>query len=149
MRAPAARALDARIDALMRCAQQSVCLGCACCCHCVTALVLSAYEVHCVGAAGTRSAALPAQHIAEVACRSAKGPNGEGGFWEPCAPSARGAEEKDLMWFGTNDKADKVLVPPIVIADFYASLERARPTVSKDDLTRYEKFTAEFGEEGV
>jgi SpoVK/Ycf46/Vps4 family AAA+-type ATPase len=43
----------------------------------------------------------------------------------------------------------QVLVPPIVITDFYASLERARPTVSKDDLIRYEQFTKEFGEEGV
>lgn len=82
-------------------------------------------------------------------CRPAKGPNGKSGYWEPCAPSAPGAEEKDLMWFGTNNFADKVLVPPITVSDFHASLQRARPTVSQGDLERYEKFTAEFGEEGV
>ena len=71
------------------------------------------------------------------------------GYWEPCAPSARGAQEKDLMWFGTNNQADKVLVPPIVVEDFHASLQRARPTVSKEDLIRYEDFTKDFGEEGV
>ena len=53
------------------------------------------------------------------------------------------------MWFGANNKADKVLVPPITVKDFYASLQRARPTVSKDDLLRYEEFTKDFGEEGV
>lgn len=40
-------------------------------------------------------------------------------------------------------------MPPITIADFFASLERARPTVSQDDLAKYEQFTADFGEEGV
>ena len=82
-------------------------------------------------------------------CRPARGPNGQNGYWEPCAPSAPGAQEKDLMWFGSNNLAEKVLVPPIVVQDFYASLERARPTVSKDDLIRYEQFTKEYGEEGV
>ena len=53
------------------------------------------------------------------------------------------------MWFGTNNQADKVLVPPIVVEDFHASLQRARPTVSKEDLIRYEDFTKDFGEEGV
>lgn len=48
-----------------------------------------------------------------------------------------------------NDLADKVLVPPIVKHDFLASLERARPTVSAEDLAVYEQFTADFGEEGV
>lgn len=81
--------------------------------------------------------------------RPATGPDGAPGFWEPCAPSAPGAQERDLTWFATNDQADKVLVPSITRADFQASLHRARPTVSPDDLALYEKFTSEFGEEGV
>lgn len=84
-----------------------------------------------------------------VSCRPATGPDGASGYWEPCAPSAPGAQEKDLTWFATNDQADKVLVPCITRADFEASLHRARPTVSPDDLSLYEKFTSEFGEEGV
>ena len=64
-------------------------------------------------------------------------------------PHVPGAQEKDLAWFATNDQADKVLVPSITRADFEASLHRARPTVSQDDLELYEKFTSEFGEEGV
>lgn len=83
------------------------------------------------------------------ACRPAKGPNGEAGYWEPCAPSVPSAKEADLAWFASQDLADKVLVPPIVLQDFLASLQRARPTVSADDLAVYEKFTSEFGEEGV
>lgn len=84
-----------------------------------------------------------------MACRPGTGPERASGYWEPCAPSAPGATEKDLTWFATNDQADKVLVPSITRADFEASLHRARPTVSSDDLELYEKFTSEFGEEGV
>jgi SpoVK/Ycf46/Vps4 family AAA+-type ATPase len=82
-------------------------------------------------------------------CMPATGPDGASGYWEPCAPSAPGAQERDLTWFATNNLADKVLVPSITRADFEASLHRARPTVSPDDLASYEKFTSEFGEEGV
>jgi len=38
--------------------------------------------------------------------------------------------------------------PQISMRDFEKVLLRARPTVSKSDLGIYEKFTAEFGEEG-
>jgi vacuolar protein-sorting-associated protein 4 len=89
------------------------------------------------------------RHDIACCCRPASGPDGVPGFWEPCAPSAGGAQERDLAWFASNDQADKVLVPPITRSDFEASMYRARPTVSPDDLAAYEKFTAEFGEEGV
>lgn len=82
-------------------------------------------------------------------CRPANGPNGVEGYWEPCAPSAQNAQEKDLAWFALNNLADKVLVPPITRSDFESSMYRARPTVGQDDLAKYEKFTAEYGEEGV
>lgn len=84
-----------------------------------------------------------------MSCRPAKGPNDVDGYWEPCAPSAPGAQEKDLTWFAFNNLADKVLVPPITRSDFEASMYRARPTVGKEDLAKYEKFTADYGEEGV
>lgn len=40
-------------------------------------------------------------------------------------------------------------MPPITRADFESSMYRARPTVGKEDLAKYEKFTADYGEEGV
>jgi vacuolar protein-sorting-associated protein 4 len=84
-----------------------------------------------------------------MSCRPARGPNGEQGFWEPCGPSVPGAQERDLSWFAKENLADKVLVPPITLHDFMASLERARPTVSEEDLAKYTAWTREFGEEGV
>ena len=45
--------------------------------------------------------------------------------------------------------ADRVQVPLISRADFDTVLERARPTVSADDLDVHERFTQEFGQEGI
>lgn len=41
----------------------------------------------------------------------------------------------------------QVLPPRITMRDFEKVIMRARPTVSKDDLAIFEKFTSEFGEE--
>lgn len=81
--------------------------------------------------------------------RPTRGPAGEEGYWEPCAPSARGAIERDLQWFAVNECADKVVVPPITMDDFQQTLHRARPTVAEADLDVFTRFTAEFGEEGI
>ena len=84
-----------------------------------------------------------------MVCRPGRGINGDDGYWEPCAPSAYGAVERDLTWFATNNLADKVLIPSITMRDFEKTLLRARPTVAEADLEIFTKFTAEFGEEGV
>lgn len=69
-------------------------------------------------------------------------------MYEPCAPSAPGAEEINLNWFMENNKADLVIPPKITMTDFEKVLLRARPTVSTGDLKVFEDFTKEFGEEG-
>lgn len=69
------------------------------------------------------------------------------GNWEPCAPSDPGAQEVNLQYFADNNMTEKVIPPRISMRDFEKVLTRARPTVSKDDLTIFEKFTSEFGEE--
>lgn len=82
-------------------------------------------------------------------CRPCKGPAGEPGYWEPCAPSTPGAVPKDLAWFAQENMADKVVVPIITMRDFDKTLLRARPTVAVSDIEVFTKFTKEFGEEGV
>ncbi len=79
-----------------------------------------------------------------------EGAHGPAGlYYVPCGPRAPGAFESDLMQLAAEGKADKVKVPLISKSDFDAVLERARPTVGADDLEVHEKFTAEFGQEGV
>ncbi|KAJ9505934.1 hypothetical protein QJQ45_017013 [Haematococcus lacustris] len=70
-----------------------------------------------------------------------------GVMWVPCAPSDPGAKELSLQYFADNNLADKVVPPSISMRDFEKVLQRARPTVSKSDLTIFERFTSEFGEE--
>ena len=63
----------------------------------------------------------------------------------PCSPSDPGAMEMKI-----NDiKNPESLVAPVVtFEDFILSLQKMKPTVSKDDLKRQDEFTREFGTEG-
>lgn len=62
----------------------------------------------------------------------------------PCSPGAPGAFESTL-----NDlKCPELLMElPVSYADFCKSLMTAKPSVSANDLSKYEEFTAEFGQE--
>jgi vacuolar protein-sorting-associated protein 4 len=64
-------------------------------------------------------------------------------FWTPCSPGAEGAVEMSLM----KVPRDELLEPSVYAADFEAALEKCRPSVSPDDLKRYEEWTALFGSE--
>lgn len=72
---------------------------------------------------------------------------GGGDGYEPCPPTAPGAQEVGLQYFADKGLADKVVPPKISRRDFEVVLLRARPTVSPGDLAVFEKFTEEFGEE--
>ncbi|MCO5549267.1 hypothetical protein L7F22_002735 [Adiantum nelumboides] len=69
-------------------------------------------------------------------------------FWMPCSPTEAGATQITMRGLAKNGLAAKILPPAITKADFDKVLSRQKPTVSKDDLKVYEKFTKEFGEEG-
>lgn len=88
-----------------------------------------------------------ATHFHKVQC--AEGAEGPGEYYAPCAPRARGAFVASLMDLAAKGLADRVQVPLISRADFDTVLERARPTVSADDLDVHERFTQEFGQEGI
>jgi vacuolar protein-sorting-associated protein 4 len=63
----------------------------------------------------------------------------------PCSPSDQGAMEMKI-----NDipNPEKLVAPVVTFEDFILSLQRMKPTVSKEDLKRQDEFTKEFGTEG-
>ena len=82
--------------------------------------------------------------------RLARGPNPEDpseivdDLLTPCRPRDPGAQE--MTWMSV--EGNKLLEPPITIADFLKSLENTRPTVNADDLDQFTCFTRDFGQEG-
>eukprot|EP01002_Notosolenus_urceolatus_P000632 NODE_1157_length_1547_cov_26.845127_g959_i0.p1 GENE.NODE_1157_length_1547_cov_26.845127_g959_i0~~NODE_1157_length_1547_cov_26.845127_g959_i0.p1 ORF type:complete len:473 (+),score=119.74 NODE_1157_length_1547_cov_26.845127_g959_i0:3-1421(+) len=63
----------------------------------------------------------------------------------PCAPSDPAGFEATVKTIDPK----KLVNPVVTMNDFLACMVSARPTVSSDDLDRYEQFTAEFGMEGT
>eukprot|EP00762_Andalucia_godoyi_P001060 ANDGO_02124.mRNA.1 Vacuolar protein sorting-associated protein 4 len=75
------------------------------------------------------------KQVADPTCNQIK--------WTPCSPGEPGAKEMSLMDVHGDD-----LLPPIVgMRDFEKAMATARPSVSKDDLGNYVKFTEDFGQE--
>jgi len=63
----------------------------------------------------------------------------------PCQPNEPGAKKMSLM--DPDFPADKVATPPVTFMDFKESIGRIRPSVSPSDLTRFEEWTKEFGQD--
>ncbi|KAF0975506.1 hypothetical protein FDP41_005500 [Naegleria fowleri] len=61
----------------------------------------------------------------------------------PCSPGDPNAIEMTLI----DVPSDKLLPPDVTKRDFIKALRTARPSVSKDDLHAYDKFTNDFGQE--
>ena len=59
----------------------------------------------------------------------------------PCDPQDEGAFP--MTWEQVQDT--KLSAPRVTLNDFISSIERNKPTVSKDDLYKYEEWTREFG----
>mmetsp|Transcript_16506 Transcript_16506/g.49413 ORF Transcript_16506/g.49413 Transcript_16506/m.49413 type:complete len:438 (+) Transcript_16506:269-1582(+) len=68
-------------------------------------------------------------------------------MYEPCSPGDPQAIQTTLGQLAEQGKATQVHPPDICFRDFEKVLLKARPTVSKDDLTIFEKYANEFGEE--
>ena len=51
-----------------------------------------------------------------------------------------------MSW--TQLEGDELLEPTVCKSDFIRSLATTRPSVNKDDLEQYDRFTADFGQEG-
>jgi len=65
-------------------------------------------------------------------------------YLTPCSPGDPDAIE--LTWVDV--KSDELLEPQLCMKDFLSALRNARPTVSKDDMEKQERFTKEFGQDG-
>ena len=63
----------------------------------------------------------------------------------PCSPSDQGAME---MKINDIQNPEKLVAPVVTFEDFILSLQKMKPTVSKEDLRRQDEFTKEFGTEG-
>jgi len=65
-------------------------------------------------------------------------------LYTPCSPGDPDGKEMSL----SDVPPEKLLPPPVTLADFTKALRTARPSVSEDDIAQHVKFTAEFGSEG-
>jgi vacuolar protein-sorting-associated protein 4 len=81
-----------------------------------------------------------ATHFKQVADRSGEHPY----LWEPCPPSAKGAVEMDLY----SIPAGRLKPLDTTIAHFENAVASTKPSVSPDDLQRFEEWTKLFGQEG-
>jgi vacuolar protein-sorting-associated protein 4 len=66
-----------------------------------------------------------------------------GDKWTPCSPGEKGAVAMELMQI----PGDKLIPPVVTMRDFERAMLTARPSVSKEDLKEYVKFTEDFGSE--
>jgi vacuolar protein-sorting-associated protein 4 len=64
----------------------------------------------------------------------------------PCNPNQPGAKKMNIM--DPDFPTEKLDSPPVTFQDFKESIGRIRPSVSPSDLTRFEEWTKEFGQEG-
>lgn len=62
----------------------------------------------------------------------------------PCSPGD--PEAIEMTW--NEVPGDKLLEPKFTMEDMRLSMEKAKPTVNKNDLMKLEEFTKDFGQEG-
>jgi len=62
----------------------------------------------------------------------------------PCSPGDPGAREMSMM----DVPGDKLLVPPVTMADLMKSLSTQKKTVNDEDMAKLKKFSDDFGQEG-
>ncbi|CAB0035598.1 unnamed protein product [Trichogramma brassicae] len=62
----------------------------------------------------------------------------------PCSPGDPAAIEMNWM----EVPGDKLFEPPVTLKDMLKSLSTTRPTINEEDMSRLDKFKADFGQEG-
>lgn len=69
----------------------------------------------------------------------------DGGDWKytPCSPGDPDAEE--MTW--RDIEGDRLLEPPLRAKDFINAVKNTKPSVSKDDISKNDEWTKEFGSE--
>lgn len=64
--------------------------------------------------------------------------------YQPCSPGAPGAVEMNWMEL----EGDQLKEPDLTMKDFIKAVKTNKPTVNKEELTRFVEFTNDFGSEG-
>ncbi|KAF6006733.1 Vacuolar protein sorting-associated protein 4 [Brettanomyces bruxellensis] len=64
--------------------------------------------------------------------------------YQPCSPGAPGAVEMNWMEL----EGDQLQEPDLTMKDFIKAVKTNKPTVNKEELTRFVEFTNDFGSEG-
>ncbi|CAF1109139.1 unnamed protein product [Rotaria sordida] len=72
-------------------------------------------------------------------------PDGSRHLWLVCSPGDPEAQELTL----DKIKSEELCEPPVSISDMLAALATQKPTVGENELVKYQKFTQEFGQEGL
>jgi vacuolar protein-sorting-associated protein 4 len=85
-----------------------------------------------------------ATHFKQVMAPSRSDPSTVRQYLTPCSPGDPDAKEMTWMQVGS----DELLEPELTLKDFVRAVEKAKPTVSQDDLVKHGKFTLDFGQEG-
>lgn len=67
-------------------------------------------------------------------------------FFTPCSPGDKDVTKKEMSLMSI--PPDKLLPPDLCMYDFLTVLSNTRPSVSIDDLKKYETWTEQFGVEG-
>ncbi|KAL1902359.1 hypothetical protein Sste5346_001337 [Sporothrix stenoceras] len=67
------------------------------------------------------------------------------GWWVPCEGNEAGAQP--MTW--KNVPQGKAKAPPLTVEDFFAAVDRVKPSVGANEITRCAEWTAQFGLEGA
>ncbi|KAI8852884.1 P-loop containing nucleoside triphosphate hydrolase protein [Chytridium lagenaria] len=85
-----------------------------------------------------------ATHFRYVDAPSRDDPNVVTRHLTPCSPGAEGAME--MSWIDVGP--DELLEPDLTISDFMRAVKNGRKSVNDEDVSKYTKWTEEFGQEG-
>jgi len=85
-----------------------------------------------------------ATHFKQVTAKDRKNPNQMRNYLQPCSPGD--PQAVPMTWM--NIDGDDLLEPAVSKRHFVQAIKTTRPSVNKDDIDKYIKWTKDFGQEG-
>ncbi|KAI8609761.1 P-loop containing nucleoside triphosphate hydrolase protein [Chytriomyces sp. MP71] len=85
-----------------------------------------------------------ATHFRQVTAPSRDDPAVTRVFLTPCSPGAEGAIEKSWV----DLEPDELLEPDLTVQDFMRAVRMGKKSVNDEDVSKFTKWTEEFGQEG-
>uniref|UniRef100_A0A8C9H086 Vacuolar protein sorting-associated protein 4 n=1 Tax=Piliocolobus tephrosceles TaxID=591936 RepID=A0A8C9H086_9PRIM len=68
-------------------------------------------------------------------------------YYTPCSPGDTDSTKVEKNVMSIND--NELLPPPLTVQDFKTAITNAKPSLSLDDLKRYDEWTKQYGMEGT